>query len=157
MADTPAFLAERLRTEGEKSAQFFLSLPTDVLDTVVYTDGAQWTVRQVLIHFVTAEISLRKLVENIAGGGSGSPEDFSIDAFNKRKVESYNTTNLDEIVAAYRENREHTAGVVSQLSEADLARQGRHPYLGVAPLTEIIKIIYRHNQIHQREIRQTLG
>jgi hypothetical protein len=35
-----------------------------------------------------------------------------------------------------------------------LLHQGRHPFLGRAPLSEIIKIIYRHNQIHLREIRQ---
>lgn len=157
MPDTPAFLAERLRAEGEKSVQFFQSLSKEALEKIIYTDGAAWNARHVLIHFVTAEISLCKLIENIIAGGSGSPEDFDIDGYNRRKVESYAKTSLEDLIADFRVYRERTASLVSQLAEADLARQGRHPFLGMAALSEIIKIIYRHNQIHQREIRQAIG
>jgi hypothetical protein len=46
--------------------------------------------------------------------------------------------------------------MVAEMDNNDLEIQGRHPFLGVAPLSDIIKLIYRHNQIHIREIRKTL-
>jgi hypothetical protein len=43
---------------------------------------------------------------------------------------------------------------VAALTEADLEKQGRHPYLGQATLAEMIKMVYRHNQIHYRDLRK---
>jgi len=46
--------------------------------------------------------------------------------------------------------------MVSQFDDPDLEKSGRHPWLGMAQVEEIIKLMYRHNQIHQREIREAL-
>jgi hypothetical protein len=154
MSDTPAFLSERLLHEGEKSIEFFQSLTPDQLDQTIYTEGTHWTARQVLAHFVFSERSLCRLVENIAAGGAGSPENFDIDGYNERKVKDFENTALPDLVEQFHQNRKKTALVVAKLQVEDLQRQGRHPFLGIVPLAEIIKIIYRHNQIHQREIRQ---
>ena len=156
MPDTTTFLSERLRAEGDKSAAFFNQLKPEDWSRKVYADGEIWTVHEVLAHFVSAEISLCKLVENIASGGPGSSEDFNLDAYNSRKVANLKATPANELIAQYLANRQKTAEVVSRLDNADLERKGRHPYLGIAPLAEIIKIIYRHNQIHQREMRAAL-
>ena len=157
MPDTPAFLSERLLHEGEKSIAFFQALTPEQLDQTIYTEGSHWTVRQVLAHFVFSEHSLCRLVENIAAGGQGAPENFDINGYNESKVKGFERTPSPELVEQFRQNRKKTAQVVANLQLDDLQRPGRHPFLGVAPLTEIIKIIYRHNQIHQREIRLGLG
>ena len=154
MAESLAFLSDRLYREGEKSIAFFQAIEPDLLDQMVYSEGSQWSIRQVLAHFVTAEHSLCRLVENIAAGGSGSPEDFDIDGYNERKVRELENASPVELIEMFRQNRQKTTAVVAGLKPEDLERQGRHPFLGLAPLSEIIKIIYRHNQIHIREIRQ---
>ena len=156
MSETPTFLASRLRAEGEKSAEFFRQLASSDWKKTIYTDGETWTLHEVLAHFVTAEISLCRLVENIAAGGPGSAEDFNIDAYNSRKVASLKEVDPQNLISLYLDNRQRTAEVVEGLAPTDLERQGRHPFLGIAPLSEIIKIIYRHNQIHQREVRAAL-
>lgn len=153
MTDSPTFLSERLLSEGEKTIAFFQAMTPELLAKTVYTEGSQWTARQVLAHFVSAEYSLCRLVENIAAGGSGSPEDFDINGYNERKVKELGETSLPELIEKFRQNRQKTAVFVAGLKPEDLQRQGRHPFLGIAPLAEIVKIIYRHNQIHQREIR----
>jgi hypothetical protein len=157
MPDTPVFLSERLLHEGEKSIAFFQSLAPEQLVQTIYTDGSHWTVQQVLSHFVFSEHSLCRLVENIAAGGSGAPENFDIDSYNERKVKDFEKTPPLELMEQFRQNRKKMALVVANLQMDDLQRHGRHPFLGVVPLTEIIKIIYRHNQIHQREIRMGLA
>jgi hypothetical protein len=156
MPDNPTFLSERLIQEGEKSIAFFQSLSPEQLATIIYTEGTQWTPKEIFAHFVSAEYSLCRLVENIAAGGTGAPEDFNINSFNEQEVKMLGVRSLPGLVEQFRENRKKTALTVADLNPADLQRQGRHPFLGIASLAEIIKIIYRHNQIHQREIRQGL-
>lgn len=157
MTASPEFLIDRLRDEGEKSIDFFLEISPEKWETRIYTDGSQWTVRQILAHFALAESSLCRLVENIVNGGSGTPEDFDLNAYNERKVSSSSSLTDSELVDLFRENRRNTISLVSKLSITDLKKKGRHPFLGHASLVDIIKLIYRHNQIHIREIRQALS
>lgn len=157
MPETPARLTGRLLEEGERSAAFFRGLEPGALEAQIYTDGTCWRVRDILAHFVTAEISLRRLVDNILSGGDGSPADFDLDRYNERKLEALKNTEPAELLEQYLFARKETAALVGSMRVEDLAKEGRHPYLGIAPLVDIIKIIYRHNSIHIREIRHALA
>jgi hypothetical protein len=79
MPETPAFLADRLKTEGDKTAAFFASLSADQWKSEVYTEGETWTIRNVLAHYVTAEKGFVKIFASIRAGGPGASEDFDID------------------------------------------------------------------------------
>ena len=156
MPDTPEWLSERLISEGEKTVAFFKGLNENQWDLEVYTDGSHWHIRQVLAHFAMSEHSLRHLVTNIASGGPGTPIDFDLDAYNERKVGEVQDMQPEELIALFQSNRQETARVAAALSLEDLERTGRHPYLGMATLADILKIIYRHNQIHIRDLRKIL-
>jgi hypothetical protein len=155
-ADTPVRLAERLIEEGVRVENFFRELPTSELDHSIYTDGSCWSVRDILAHLAQAEDSMLRLVQNILAGGGGSPEDFDLNAYNERKVAPLKGTDLGLLIEKYHANRQATADLVRGLDPEDLNKQGRHPFLGVANLADIIKMFYRHNQIHLREIRHAL-
>jgi hypothetical protein len=62
-----------------------------------------------------------------------------------------------ELLAQFAERRQASVQLAAGLSAEDLQRTGRHPWLGVAAVEEILKMLYRHNQIHQRDIRRTLA
>ena len=156
MMDTPDHLAERLREEGNKVRDFFLGIPPQMWDLQVYTDGNQWKVRQVLAHITSTENSMGRLVKNILAGGGGAPEDFDIDAYNERKVLEQKDRPEAELIRLFAESREANTLLTAQLTQEDLARMGRHPFLGIVPLSEIIKMIYRHDQIHLRDLRRLL-
>ncbi|HEX9030096.1 MAG TPA: DinB family protein [Anaerolineales bacterium] len=156
MLDTSTHLAERLRSEGEKTVAFFQELDPEQWEQTIYTEGAQWTLRQILAHFVISEASMVRLIENILNGGPGSPQDFRLNEYNERHVARLQDISVDSLLEQYKKNRQASVALAAQLSPADLARTGRHPYLGVAPVSEILKLMYRHNQIHQREIRKVL-
>jgi len=157
MTDTSEHLALRLRDEGQKTIEFFGNLAPEQWDLTVYTEGTSWIVRQVLAHFVATESGMALLVKNILAGGPGSPEDFNLNDYNERRVAKLTGLSAGELIRRFAENREATAKLVARLTHADLQRAGRHPFLGVAPLEDIIKLMYRHTQIHQREIRKVLG
>ena len=77
MPETIEKLAEKLRQEGEKTIEFFLALPPVAWNITMYTDGADWTIEDILVHFVITEKGISQIVGDILGGGAGSPPDRS--------------------------------------------------------------------------------
>jgi hypothetical protein len=110
----------------------------------------------VLAHFVAAEEGFHRLIIDILNGGSGSPEDFDLDQYNERKVNDLTGIPISNLMQKFSDLRQDTVNLVAEMDSNDLEKQGRHPFLGMAPLSDIVKLIYRHNQIHIREIRKTL-
>ena len=90
-------------------------------------------------------------------GNPGVPDDFNIDAFNEREINCFSKLPNDMILQRFMERRGETIQMILDMSDTDLATEGRHPWLGVVPIEEMIKLMYRHNQIHQRDIRKTLA
>jgi hypothetical protein len=113
MADLTSHLAERLRHEGEKTLDFFRALTPEQWEQTVYTEGTNWVVRQVLAHFVSSEVGMQLMIENILAGGGGSPEDFNLNEYNERRVAKLNNLSIDELIHQYAEKREATARLVS--------------------------------------------
>lgn len=154
MADTTERLSGRLRSEGEKTLDFFRHLSQEQWEQTVYSEGIRWLVRDVLAHFVSAESSFNRLITNVLSGGSGAPEDFDIDRFNLRQVSQLQESSLSDLLGKFSVYRQANVELVSGLHAEDLSRIGRHPFLGVVPLSDIIKMIYRHNQIHLRDLKR---
>lgn len=157
MPESALHLAERLRVEGQKSFEFFSRLPEQAWDILIYTDGADWTLRQIVAHYASAEASFGQLIDHILAGGLGAAEDFDLNRFNRSQVAKLQQISRQELLDRFRASRDENIARVLLLQPGDLEREGRHPFLGLTNLTEIIKMIYRHNQIHQREIRQVLA
>ncbi len=157
MAENPAFLAERLKTEGEKTAAFFATLTPEQWQSTVYTEGETWTIRSVLAHYVTAEKGFLGIFSSIRDGGTGVRDDFDIDRFNASQQQKTREFNSSELLDAFKSTRAQMVDLVASLSESDLLKSGRHPYLGQTMLAEMIKMVYRHNQIHYRDLRKVIG
>lgn len=153
---TPEKLADRLTEEGVKTLAFFTALPQEAWTRRLYTDGAEWTVQQVFAHLVQAERSILRLMASILKGAAGSPVDFDLNAYNERKAAEIDALGTDDLAAMFDRSRAETVAWARALRPEDLAAQGRHPYLGIAPLEEMIKLLYRHPQLHQRDIKRML-
>jgi hypothetical protein len=111
----------------------------------VYTEGATWTIRNVLAHFVTSERGLLKLFEQIRQGSTGAPDDFSIDRYNAAMQERTKESTPQELLEQYKSIRAESIIWTSGLSESDLEKRGRHPFLGVTTIREMVKMLYIHN------------
>ncbi len=154
MSDTPAFLAERLRVEGDKTIAFFSGLKPEQWQETVYTEGETWTIRSVLAHYVTAERGFLTIFSSVRDGGPGVSDDFDIDRFNASQQRKTRELSPAELLESFKIIRAQMVELVSSLSDDDLKKEGRHPFLGPATLSEMIKLVYRHNQIHFRDIRK---
>lgn len=157
MADTPARLAQKLSDEGARSLAFFEELPEEAWNLVLYEDGATWTVRDILAHFVVTEVGIPQIMRAILAGGRGSPEDFDLNVYNRQHVAGLENVTSGDLLKKFGDLRSQTVRLVAGMSEADLQMTGRHPFLEIAPLVDMIKLMYRHNQIHQRDIRRALA
>jgi len=151
-----AKLAEKLKSEGEKFVTIFASLPDEQWQTEVYTEDITWTIRNVLSHFVTSERGLIKLFEQIRRGGAGSSEDFSIDRYNASMQARMKAFSPQELLEQYKSVRADSIAWTSSLTEAELEKQGRHPFLGMTTIREMIKMLYLHNQVHYRDMKKAL-
>jgi hypothetical protein len=156
MTETPAFLSDRLRSEGDKTLAFFSSLEGELWEIKVYTEGSEWTVRNILAHFVSAEQGFLRLFKDILAGGTGAAVDFDIDRFNARQQEIVKGVSGQELLIDFQNVRSELITLVSGMSIQDLQMEGRHPFLGKTTLAEMIKMVYRHNQIHSRDVRKLI-
>jgi hypothetical protein len=156
MSETPAFLAKRLEAEGKKTADFFSGLSDEQWKTQVYTEGDTWTLRNILAHFVTTEQGFLKLFASILEGGEGVPENFSIDRNNASQQDKTREIPPGDLLNLFLSVREQMVSWVSDRSSEELALEGRHPFLGQVKLGDMVKMIYRHNQIHFRDFRHLI-
>ena len=63
MTDTPSFLAERLRVEGDKTIAFFSSLDDEKWRHYGLYRKFNWTVRNIIVHFITAEQGFIQVIQ----------------------------------------------------------------------------------------------
>jgi uncharacterized damage-inducible protein DinB len=149
-------LAEKLKSEGDKIASIFTGLSDEQWQMEVYTEGATWTMRSVLSHFVTSERGLIKLFERIRQTGEGTPDDFSIDRYNAAMQERTKEATPQDLLEQYKSIRARSISWTLGLSEDDLQKRGRHPFLGVTTIREMIKMLYIHNLTHYRDMKKAL-
>lgn len=149
-------LADKLRAEGDKFTALFAGLTDEQWQSEVYTEGETWTIRNVLSHFVTSERGLVKLFEQIRLGGAGVSDDFSIDRYNAAQQQKTKDLSPQELLEEYKEVRDNSIAWTLSLSELDLEKQGRHPFLGLTSIREMIKLLYIHNQTHYRDMKKVL-
>ena len=156
MSELADKLAQRLIIEGEKTTRFFIDLPPQILDKSLYSDGASWTVREVLADLVETESALPSLFKNIVEGGSGITEEFDLNEYNERTVAGIEERDPTKLVKIFSVRREQTIAFVQNLSDQDLSKQGYHPFLGQAELKEMIRLFYLHVQLHIRDVRSVM-
>lgn len=149
-------ISQRMLSEGEKTIAYFKTLPPEAWDTQVYTTGSCWNIKQLLAHFLSAERGLIALVRDIITEGGGAPEEFNIDEFNEAEVAGLVDQELPALLGAFDAARKEFSELVGSLSAQDLERMGRHPWFGETELRKALKLVYRHNMIHLRDIRKAL-
>lgn len=156
MSDTPQGLAERLREEGARVIDFFNNLSSEQWEVCVYKQDSIWNLHELLAHFVSSEVGRRILILDIINGGTGAPKKFNIDDFNQEEVKKLSVESNTILLKRFSQERAILVELVSNLEPADFDCIGNDPFLGEAQLSDIIKLTYRHLQIHLRDARKLL-
>lgn len=149
-------IIKRLSEKGPETIAFFRALTPQQWRQQVYTTGPQWDARQVLCHFVSAERSFRRIYHAALSGDKNAPENFSIDAFNAEEVGAMGDLDPGDLIAQFEAVRAATIAFVQSIDDADLDRESWHPWFGWDKLEKFLKLVYRHNMIHERDVRRAL-
>ena len=156
MPDTAQSIADRLHEEGSRVVDFFNSLSDEQWGNLVYQHGSEWTMHHVLAHFASAERGRLELIWDVSTGGQGAPDGFDIDAFNFSEVQRLLGQSNHSLLELFTQERSRLVALVSSLQATHLERVGNDPFLGQVPLVDMIKLTYRHLQIHLRDMRRCL-
>lgn len=156
MSEKAQKMAARLEREGQKVLAFFKQIEPQQWDVQVYSDGSAWTIHHLLAHLLESEISIPKLIRGILAGGLGVREDFDINRYNESKVPKLFDKAPEELLDEYAQQRAESVTLVRQLSDTDLETRGRHPFLGETQISEMVKLMYLHHQLHVRDIRKVI-
>jgi hypothetical protein len=149
-------IVKRLTEEGEAALAFFNELAEADWERRIYTEGSQWTVRQILCHFCSAEAGFLRLARDILTGGDGAPEGMDIDEFNADEVGAMAERTPADLLPEFERLRAETVALARGMGEADFERAGRHPFFGHTSLEKLLKLVYRHNMLHLRDVRREL-
>lgn len=156
MSDLAVQLAAALEREGERTLVFFDALSDADWDVQIYSDGDAWRVHNLLAHFTEVEGSIPRLIRRILEGDSGVPEDFDINRWNARYTMEMSVHDRHYLLAEFARRRAATVEMVQGFTDADLEARGRHPFLGSSQIKDMLKLMYVHLQMHQRDIRRAL-
>ena len=156
MSDSALALSEKLKSEGQKVLAYFSALPGEQWQQVVYSDPAEWTVRSVLAHLISAEQGFLKIFTSIRDGGPGASEDFDIDRYNAAAQDKLTDVPPAELLIRYQSTRAEMASFAASLTDADLQKSGRHPALGLTSLADMLKMVYLHNTMHLRDVKRVV-
>lgn len=135
---------------------FFEGLTPQQIETAVYQDEVHWTAKQVLAHLASIEGTMHWLFKDIQAGGPGSPPDFDVDRFNLTQVPKLDHHSLAELIEKFKSVRNETIAIVSQMTDADLDREGRHAFHGHGKLGRFVRWAYEHVDLHMEDIRKAL-
>jgi hypothetical protein len=157
MPDRKEMILQRLTEEGAKTAAFFQKLTPEQWEQQVYTTGDEWGARDLLCHFISAERTFIFYSRDVANGGTGVPRDFDIDAFNAKEVKALREADhsAQTLIAEFERQRAETLAFVQTLTDSDLDRMGFHPWFGDTSQENILKLLYRHAMLHQRDAQKS--
>lgn len=151
--------AEILKERLQKSRAYLnyvLDAVGDRWETQVYSDGAAWNVRQLLIHIAISDMGMLKNMQNIAQGVESVPADFDINRYNQRSVEKRAEMTIAEARASLEQSRAATEAWLETIEDATLEITGRHPSLHILSIAQMLKVMSNHEQDHARDIANVL-
>ena len=157
MVERKTDIIQKLETNMAETVAFFRGLTSEDLAMQIYREDTDWTVKQVLAHFVTIERSMQWLFKNILSGGPGSPKDFDIDRFNQTQPRKLDALSLAELISRFEAVRSKTILIVKEMSVQDLDREGWHVFHGHDKLERFVRWAYEHVDLHVADIRKIIG
>lgn len=149
-------LLSRLEKGRLKTEALFGGLSVEQWSLVVYPEPVPWTARDLLAHFVSAELALLRIAQDIAAGGRGAPEGFDFDAYNAEERNLRAGVPADELLRALAQARQATQEWTAGLTDEALDRTGHHPALGEVSLETLLLSIYGHQLFHARDLQAAL-
>lgn len=140
--------------ESRATLNQVLDLVQNRADEQLYSDGAQWTIRQLAIHLALADKGHNQMLFHYAEGKEYIPADYDIDRYNKRSVDKSDSMTFEQARASLAESRAELLAWLDTLTdETILDKTGRHATLQIMSLSQIMEIMARHEEGHAKDMQ----
>jgi hypothetical protein len=127
-------------------------------DTQVYSDGAAWTVGQLLTHLAISDKGQTNVVAGIADGREVVPADFDLQRYNQRSVEKRADLTVEQARSELAASREQLYVWLDSIDDATLDKQGRHATLQIISIERFLtEMMADHERNHADDIARVLG
>ncbi|MCB9456449.1 MAG: maleylpyruvate isomerase N-terminal domain-containing protein [Anaerolineaceae bacterium] len=144
-------------SEARVFLEYIFDQVGDRWETPVYSEGANWTVRQIAIHLAVSDKGHNNMIMAIAQGQNTIPEDFDLERFNRRSVEKRAETTPDELRQSLRATAAERVAWLDTCDDTVLEKKGRHGSMQILSIAEILDVIAGHDRVHGRDIAKALG
>jgi hypothetical protein len=130
----------------------------DRWNSQVYSDGAAWTVHQLVVHLAISDRGQTNVVMGIAEGREIVPLDFDLERYNRRSVEKRAETSVDEARAEMTATREQLNAWLDTIDDSVLDMQGRHASLRILSIEQfLLDMMAGHERTHASDMVRVLG
>lgn len=143
--------------ESRRYLDSVLDAVGDRWEQQVYSDGLQWTVRQLVNHLVDADKGHNRMAMMIAEGQEAIPEDFDVERYNKSVTRKMADKPASQARDELLDSRQQLMAWLEELGEAKLDRKGRHASLHIMTVEQILQTQAIHERGHAEDIAQVLG
>jgi len=129
----------------------------DRWDVQVYSDGLEWTARQIAVHLAEADRGHNRQLMGIAEGVEVIPPDFDIERYNARTTEKTLEKPAQQAREELTANRAALIMWLDALDEAKLEVVGRHASVRMMTVRDIMRMMCLHEKGHADDILKALG
>lgn len=148
---------QQLATSRQHLLRVLDQLSPEQWQTVVYSEGNTWSVRDIVSHLVDSENGMSIHIYKIRKGRETVPENFDLNRWNagvkKRTGDISNSElrqQLDSVRAKLLEG-------LDTLQDHEWALTGRHPFRGVITIEQYYQTISGHESTHAADIEKATG
>lgn len=129
----------------------------DRADEQIYSEGAQWTLRQLAIHLALADAGHNNMLYHYAEGKPFIPADYDLERYNQRSVEKRADMTLQQARDALAKSREELHTWLATVDDSVLEKRGRHPAKDDVTLEWIMRAMAQHEAGHAADIEALLA
>lgn len=155
--DKKAHWCAKLNESRTALNEFVATLGDDDWQTVVFSEGAEWTVHTIMTHLTESEGGMSVQVHKTRKGQETIPDGFDLDRWNAGVQKRMGDPTSAELMAMMAQTRAKTLEVMESLADEDWGKVGRHPSRGPITIEQYYETIYMHEMTHVEDAKKALG
>lgn len=132
-------------------------VPAGLWEQQIYSDGAQWTLRELLIHLMISDHGQNNVLMGIAEGKNIIPDDYDLNRYNSGSVSKRKEVSLEFARNALTESRQRLIDWLSEIDDSVLDKEGRHASMQILSIAQILDVMAQHEEGHTRDIEAMLA